>query len=105
LPNGRILLSQRHRARAGSVGDGSRPPLDAKVSFAPTGRGVKALLDQSATRRSIIGSATLGLSPPARRQQIDISKVTRKPEISWASENRRDEPKTVLAAIGPKKNW
>jgi hypothetical protein len=79
LPNGRILLSQRHRARAGSVGDGSRPSLDAKGNFAPMRRGVKTLLDQSATRRSIIASATLGLSCPARRQQIDISKVTRKP--------------------------
>jgi hypothetical protein len=103
LPNGRILLSQRHRARAGSVGDGSRPSPDAKASFAPTGRGVKALLDQSATHRSIIASATLGLLCPSRRQQIGISKVIRKPEISWTSQNRRDEPKTVLPAIGPKK--
>jgi len=90
LPNGRILLSQRHRARAGSVGDGSGPPLDAKASFALMGCGVKALLDQSATRRSVIASATLGLSGPVRRQQGGTSEVTRKLEIMWTSQKRRD---------------
>ena len=47
--------------------------FDAEASFALMRGGVKTLLDQSATRRSIVASATLGLSPPARppRGSID----------------------------------
>jgi hypothetical protein len=90
LPNGRILLAQRHRARAGSVGDGSGPSLDAKMNFALMRRGVKALLDQSATRRFIIASATHAFSRRVRRQQSGTSEVARKPVIMWTSRNRRD---------------